>query len=291
MRVKAILREPLLHFLALGVLLFVLFDVFGGEGGLGGSKQRIVVGAGQIAQLEAGFAKTWQRPPTDAELKDMIGEWVREEVATREAMALGLDRDDTVIRRRLRQKFEFMAEDALDAAPPTDAELQAFLDTYPDNFRREPRLSFRQVMLDPQRRGAALADDARELLARLQAADPAADLGALGDSRLLPEGLEGAPLREVARLFGEEFAGALLKVEPGRWAGPVRSGYGVHLVRVDARDEGGLPALADVRPLVERDYMAERRQRALDARYAQLLERYRVVVEPRAAPPGVGASK
>lgn len=291
MRLKAILREPLLHFLALGVLLFWLFDVVGGEGGLGGSKQRIVVGAGQIAQLEAGFAKTWQRSPTETELEGLVDEWVREEIATREAMALGLDRDDTVIRRRLRQKFEFMAEDMLDAAPPTDAELQAYLDTYPDNFRREPRLSFRQVMLDPQRRGAALADDARELLARLQAAGADADLGALGDSRLLPEGLDGAPLRDVARLFGEQFAGALLQAAPGSWSGPVRSGYGVHLVQVTARDDGGLPALADVRPLVERDFMAERRRRALDARYAKLLERYRVLVEPRAAPPGVGAPK
>jgi hypothetical protein len=288
MRVKAILREPLLHFLALGALLFVLFDVVGGERG---GTHRIVVGAGQIAQLEAGFVKARQRAPTEAELKGLIDEWLREEIATREAMALGLDRDDTVIRRRLRQKFEFMAEDVLDAAPPTDAELQAFLDTYPDNFRREPRLSFRQVMLDPQRRGAALADDARELLARLQAAPADADLGALGDSRMLPEGLDGAPLREVARLFGDEFAGALLKAEPGRWSGPVRSGYGVHLVWIAARDDGGLPALADVRPLVERDFMADRRQRALDARYAQLLQRYRVVVEPRAGPPDAGASR
>ncbi|MDZ7589369.1 MAG: peptidylprolyl isomerase [Rubrivivax sp.] len=286
---KTLLREPLLHFLVIGALLFVLFDVVGG--GTGGGTQRIVVGAGQIAQLEAGFTKTWQRAPNEAELKDLVDEWVREEIATREAMALGLERDDTVIRRRLRQKFEFMTEDQLDAAPPSEAELQAFLDTYPDNFRREPRLSFRQVMLDPQRRGAALNEDARELLARLQAAGADADLGALGalgDSRLLPEVLADASLRDVARLFGEAFAGELLKVEPGRWSGPLRSGYGVHLVLVTAREAGGLPALADVRPLVERDFMADRRRRALDARYASMLERYRVVVEPRPTPPGPG---
>jgi hypothetical protein len=288
MRLKAILREPLLHFLALGALLFALSDLTGGDRG---GAQRIVITGGQLAQLEAGFARTWQRPPSEAELKGLIDEWVREEIATRESMALGLDRDDTVIRRRLRQKFEFIAEDTLDAAPPTDAELQAFLDTYPDNYRREPRLSFRQVMLDPQRRGAALAGDARELLARLQAAGADADHRALGDSRMLPEGLDAAPLREVARLFGEEFAGALLKAEPGRWSGPLRSGFGVHLVRVDAREYGGLPALADVRALVERDFMADRRRRSLDARYARLLERYRVVVEPRAAPAGGGGPR
>lgn len=291
MRLQTLLREPLLHFLALGALLFGLFDV---GGGAGGGTQRIVVGAGQIAQLEAGFAKTWQRAPTAAELKGLIDEWVREEIATREAIALGLERDDTVIRRRLRQKFEFMTEDAFDAAPPDDAELQAFLDTYPDNFRREPRLSFRHVMLDPQRRGAALDEDARALLARLQAAGADGDLGTLetlGDSRLLPEGLDGAPLRDVVGVFGEAFARELLRVEPGRWSGPVRSGYGVHVVLVTARDSGGLPALGDVRPLVERDFMAERRQRALEARYASLLEHYQVVVESEATPPGDGPPK
>lgn len=278
MRLKSLFREPLLHFLAIGAALFLVFH----WSGAGQGTSRIVITGGQIAHLEAGFARTWQRAPTQAELKGLIDEWVREEIATREATAAGLDRDDTVIRRRLRQKFEFAAEDTFDAKPPTDAELQAWLETYPANFRREPRLSFRQVHLGPQR-GAALADDARRLLDRLSAAGPDAEIAQLGDSRLLPAGLERAALGEVARTFGAEFAGQLLELEPRRWAGPIRSGYGLHVVIVDERQAGGLPALADVRPLVERDFMAERRKRQLDATYTKLLERYRVVVEPRAA--------
>lgn len=271
------LREPLVQFLLIGAVLFIVFDLRGGGEGGG---QRIVVTPGQVDAVAAGFRRTWNRPPNEQELKAQLDEYVREEIAVREAVALGLDRDDTVIRRRLRQKFEFAAEDAFEATPATDAELQAFLDTYPDNFRTEPRFSLRQVHLGPQR-GKALQDDARQMLDRLQAAGPDVEIRTLSDSRLLPAGLENTGLGEVARIFGDEFAAELLKAEPGRWVGPVRSGYGLHLVIVDSRDGGQLPALADVRPLVERDFMAERRKRALDAIYARLLARYPVVIERR----------
>lgn len=271
------LREPLVQFLLIGAVLFIVFDLRGGGEGGG---QRIVVTPGQVDAVAAGFRRTWNRPPNEQELKAQLDEYVREEIAVREAVALGLDRDDTVIRRRLRQKFEFAAEDAFEATPATDAELQAFLDTYPDNFRTEPRFSLRQVHLGPQR-GKALQDDARQMLDRLQAAGPDVEIRTLSDSRLLPAGLEHTGLGEVARIFGDEFAAELLKAEPGRWVGPVRSGYGLHLVIVDSRDGGQLPALADVRPLVERDFMAERRKRALDAIYARLLARYPVVIERR----------
>jgi hypothetical protein len=279
------LREPLVQFLLIGAGLFIVFDLRGGDAGAG---QRIVITPGQVDAMAAGYARTWNRPPDEKELKTQLDEFVREEIAVREARALGLDRDDTVIRRRLRQKFEFAAEDAFDATLPTDAELQAYLDTYPDNFRGDQRLSLRQVHLGTQR-GSALLDDAREMLGRLEAAGAAADVSALGDSQLLPSSLQNTALGDVARTFGDEFAGAALKAEPGRWVGPIRSGYGLHLVFIDSRQGGQLPALADVRPLVERDFMADRRRRALDAMYAKLLTRYPVVVEPAAAA-AVGAS-
>jgi hypothetical protein len=283
------LREPFVQFLLIGAVLFIVFDLRGGAAGGG---QRIVVTPGQVDAVAAGFSRTWNRPPNEQELKAQLDEYVREEIAVREAAALGLDRDDTVIRRRLRQKFEFAAEDAIEATPPTDAELQAFLDTYPDSFRTEPRFSLRQVHLGPQR-GNALQDDARQMLERLQAKGPEADVNDLGDSRLLPATLDSTALGEVARIFGDEFAVALLKAEPGRWVGPVRSGYGLHIVIVDRSEGGQLPALADVRPLVERDFMAERRTRALDAMYAKLLARYPVVIErrkPAAASPASAAA-
>jgi hypothetical protein len=208
---------------------------------------------------------------------------VREEMATREAMAMGLDRDDTIIRRRLRQKLEFLAEDSIDATPPTDAELQAWLDQHPEKFRVEPEVAFRQVYLSPDKRGPAVDDDARALLARLSTAAAPVEIDTLGDSLMLPHEVERSTRTEVARQFGEEFADALLKVEPGRWQGPIRSGYGLHLVLVQERQEGRSPLLVEVRPVVEREFLSDRRRRELNAMYERMLERYRVTVEQRGA--------
>jgi hypothetical protein len=206
-------------------------------------------------------------------------------MATREAMAIGLDRDDTVIRRRLRQKLEFLAEDTIDATPATDAQLQAWLESHPDAFRTEPQLVFRQVYLSSDRRGAAVDADARKILAQLLAAGPAAAIDHVGDALMLPREVERSSRTDVARQFGEEFADAVLNVEPGEWTGPIRSGYGLHLVFVRERTDGRLPALAEVRPAVEREFISDRRKRELDAMYERLLARYRVMLEPRASAP------
>ena len=275
------LREPLVHFLAIGALLFLVFHWRGG----GAGSSRIVITPGQIDSMVAGFARTWQRPPTEAELKGLVDDHVREEIATREAMGMGLDRDDTVIRRRLRQKLEFLAEDTIDAMPPTDAELQAWLAAHPERFRIEPEVAFRQVYVSPDRRGPAAGEEARRILAQLAAAGPAAPIEAMGDVLMVPSEVERSSRDEVARQFGEEFAEAVLRLEPGRWAGPIRSGYGFHLVLVRERVEGRSPALADIRPIVEREFLSARRTRQLNAMYERLLDRYRVVVEPRAVAP------
>ena len=267
-----------MHFLVLGGLLFLAFNWRGG-GGPGSS--RIVITPGQIDSIAAGFARTWQRPPTEQELKGLLDDYVREEIAAREAMAAGLDRDDTIIRRRLRQKLEFVAEDSIDATSPTDVELQAWLAQHPEAFRVEPEVAFRQVYLSPDRRGASLEGDARRLLAQLSAAGPNVDVTTLGDPLMLPQDVERTTRTDVARQFGEEFADAILTVEPKRWAGPLRSGYGMHLVFVRERAEGRTPSLADVRPLVEREFLSARRKRELDAMYERLLDRYHVTMERR----------
>ena len=153
-------QEPLVHFLAIGALLFLAFNWWA-PGGAGSS--RIVITPGHMDAIAAGFARTWQRPPTEQEVKGLLDEYLREEIAAREAMALGLDRDDTVIRRRLRQKFEFAAEDTIDATPPTEVELQAWLDAHAATFAQDAQVSFLQVFLNPQRRGDSSDDHARRL--------------------------------------------------------------------------------------------------------------------------------
>ena len=276
-------REPLVQFLAIGALLFAAFHWWDVRGS---GSNRIVITPGQVDTLVAGFARTWHRPPSEKELKALTNELLREEVATREAMALGLDRDDTVVRRRLRQKLEFLAEDTIDATPPTDAELEAWLAAHPDLFRQDPRLTFRQVYLSPDRRKGTVEADARKLREELSRAGPNAAIDSMGDSLMLEDEMRRATRSDVARVFGEEFADEILKIEPGRWAGPVRSGYGLHIVLVREREGGRLPALAEVRPQVEREFTADRRRRQIDAMYARLLARYRVVIEKRPEAPG-----
>ncbi len=279
---KRLIREPLVHFLLLGALLFGWSAWQGG--GTAGSN-RIVVTPGVVDYLAAGFHRTWKRAPSDIELKGLIDEHVKEEIAAREAMAMGLDRDDIVIKRRLRQKLEFLLVDEAATTPPTDAELQAWLDKHPDSFRVEPTLAFRQVLLRPESRGASMTADATKLLARLRAAGPEVATQDLGDASMLPAETPLQPLREVANSFGQDFADALMKIAPGQWSGPVESSFGLHLVLVRERTDGAAADLATVRPLVEREVLAERRKAEMQALYERLLAKYSVSIESPKLPP------
>lgn len=282
---KAVLREPLVQFLLLGGLLFLYFEWRGGGSGPGST--RIVVTPGLVEHLASGFARTWQRPPTDPELKGLIDDYIKEEIATREAVGMGLDRDDTIIRRRLRQKLEFVVEDAAASTPPTDAELEAWMAEHPESYRGEPQVAFRQVYLSPERRGASLRDDALKLLARLRAKSPDVTTDQLGDGSMLPLEQPLLPLREVTRSFGNDFAQEIMGIDPGRWSGPVESPYGLHLVLVLERVEAQRPELSEIRPTAERDLLAERRKAQLDALYERLLQKYSVTIEkPKVTPLG-----
>jgi parvulin-like peptidyl-prolyl isomerase len=292
---KKLFHEPLVQFLLLGALLFVYFEWKGGGSGPGST--RISITPGLVEHMTAGFAKTWQRPPTDSELKGLVDDHVKEEIATREAITMGLDKDDTIIRRRLRQKLEFLVEDAVDQVAPSDAELQAWLKKHPEAFRLESRVALRQVYVSTQRRDASARAEAEKLLARLRAAGPHARIDALGDASMLPRELPLGPLSEVTRAFGAEFAERIDTTPPGQWTGPVESPYGLHLVLVPERVAPTRPELADVRPVVERELLAERRRTQLQALYERLLAKYTVTIEmPKeekkqasAAPAGSGS--
>jgi hypothetical protein len=279
--VRRLLQEPLLHFLLLGAALFAAYAILS-RGGAGESG-RIVVTQGQIESMATLFARTWQRPPDGEELRGLIRSYVREEVLYREGLALGLDRDDPVIRRRVGQKLEFVAENG-EAAEPSDKDLQAYLDSHRAAFAVEPQFTFRQVYLDPRRHEKALAADAERLLAELNRPGSGRDAAELGDPTLLPHRLERASASEVKRVLGEDFAAALAKLAPGRWQGPINSGYGAHIVLVSVRTEARAPALAEVREVVKREWERARRVEASEKFYQKLLARYAVTVEgPRLA--------
>jgi parvulin-like peptidyl-prolyl isomerase len=280
-RWKGLLREPLVHFLVIGAALFLWYAWTGGGSGPGSN--RIVITSGLIDHLASGFERTWQRPPSEDELKGLIDDYVKEEIAYREAVGMGLDRDDTIIRRRLRQKLEFIVEDIVEAAPPTDAELQAWLDAHPDDYRVEPEIALRQVYVSTDRRGQQAAAEATRLIEVLNAAGPDAAIDQVGDPLMIPQDIQLAPKSFISRSFGEPFAERVLTLEPGRWQGPIESGYGLHVVLVKDIQPARVSTLDEVRPAVERDLLTDRRANQLNALYERLLERYRVTVEPRDA--------
>ena len=271
------LREPLLHFLLIGAALFLLYHFL--SGGKSDAPREIVVGESRVEALAENFAKTWMRPPTAQELKGLVDDYVAEEVYYREAIAMGLDRDDTVIRRRLRQKMEFISEDLASAVQPTDAQLQEYLEKHAEKFVQASRLTFQQVFFSGEKRGQAATPDAERLLAELQAGrGPAKPLDA-GDPTLLPAAMESASSQEIANTFGSEFAAKVEEAPVGQWSGPIESGYGVHVVRVDQRDPGVMPTLAGIRPLVEREWASEQRSRTNRELLDKLLAKYEVRVE------------
>lgn len=271
-RIRSLWREPLLHFLLIGCALFVYYDIAGES--VEAPPKRVHIERGQVQQLVANFERTRLRPPTAAELEAMIEGHVREEIFYREALALGLDRDDPMVRRRMRMKLEFMLED-LTATEVGDEVLDDYLRENADDFRREARVSFRQLYLDPDQR-PDLPADAADLIDKLNGG---ADPDEIGDLTLTPGAYQRARQSEVERDFGQQFAREVVTLPPGVWRGPVFSPFGAHLVRVDERVEARLPQLAEVRAEVLREYLSQQRQRQKNLAYERLREGYEVSVE------------
>lgn len=274
-------REPLLHFLLIGAALFLLYDWKGKPASMPGGQAgtpaaQIVVSRDALEQMSSQFAKTWQRPPTEEEQKGLVEDIVRNEIFYREAIAIGLDRDDEVLKRRLRQKMEFIFEDIASVPEPTDEDLKAFMNKHREKYITDPEMSFRQVYISTDKRGKSAESDARQVLAQLtEGADP----GSAGDPTLLEPEVPLSPLWDIRKQFGDDFSRSLLDVNPGRWSGPIRSGFGLHLVFVRERVSVRLPDLKEARDMVKRDWTAERQKELKDAAYAKIRGRYAVMVE------------
>jgi hypothetical protein len=271
---RAVITSPLIHFFAWGGLIFAGYGLFN-DVPAEPAQNAIVLTPQQATRLADRFAATWRRPPTTEELGGLMRSWAEEEAFVREALALGLDRDDEVIRRRLSQKMQFLAESGAAALEPDDAALQAFLEANPDSFARPAQVAFQQVMLP-----SAPSGDARAIRVAL---DGGQDPATLGSPTLLPAAMPLTPDTGIDRVFGEGFSAALEALPQGSWQGPVTSSYGQHLVRVTERIEASLPTLAEVRNRVEGEWRASRATELRDAFALEMLSRYTVVLpEPQA---------
>ncbi len=243
----------------------------------------IVVTEARVEALADSFATVWMRPPTPEEVKGLVDDYVAEEIYYREAIAMGLDQDDTVIRRRLRQKIEFISEDAAAAAEPTDAELQAYLAAHPEKFLEPAELTFVQVYFNTEKRGDQAHSAAEQLLAELQAGRGPAALADAGDPTLLPSYMQLASPQVIANAFGSDFAAQVVEAPVGQWTGPLQSGFGLHLVQVDDRKADAMPAFEQIRPIVLREWQSEQRTQSNKAFLDNLRAKYDIRVEGEAA--------
>ena len=267
-----LLREPLLHFFAIGGLIFLIFTAV--DDTRDAPADVIVITPERIDQLATGFSAVWKRMPTDDEVDALIDEEVREEVYYRGALALGLDRNDTVVRRRMRQKMEFLLDAGAYLQEPAAGELEAYFAANEEFYRRGPRLAFEQVYLGEAPESEAIAWS----LAALRS-DPPTDPSAVGERSLLPARLGLSPPNAVDGVFGNGFFDQVAELSPGEWAGPLVSAYGVHLVRVLDLLPTRTPLLEEIHDAVLKNWRDAKAQEIREQDYAD--RRKNFVVEIR----------
>lgn len=283
------LREPLFHFLLLGIILFGVYAYADrGHSGVEPSKQ-IQLTIDDLSQLVLVFKSQWRRDPTPEELRELVEDRVREEVLYREALALRLEKDDTIVRRRMAQKMQFLAEDVAAAREPTRGELETWYEANRAQFAVPPRVSFRHLYFSPDRRKHA-REDATSALTKLAGQPEDSNLAAaLGDQFMFQEYYRDRTAEFLGKEFGPHFAVAVAKVSPGSWQGPFESGFGWHLVFVDTLIPGSAPAFEEVEADVKMAWLAEQKAQAWQKSYRDMRAKYTVLLPaPAENQPGNG---
>ena len=274
-----LLREPLLHFMLIGAAIYLLYGAFA-EPVAEADDKTIIVSAGEIQWMRSSWQQRWNRPPTPEEFDGLIQQYIRETVLYREALTMGLNQHDQVIRRRLAQKLEFLAKDLVNLTPPTEEELLDYFEAHIDRYQEPARLTFTQVFIDPDKRGDTTLNDAEEIKAELVAqGDAIGDIGEFGDDFMLQNYYPEKDPVQIQKSFGSGFTESLLALSPGEWHGPVLSGYGVHLVYVSHIRESPKPVFAELRERVTEDWKIDRGEELNEVFYENLRGQYTVVIE------------
>ena len=285
------LREPLLHFMLIGVVIYLLYAVFA-EPAAEEVDKTIVVSAGEIEWMNTSWQKRWNRPPTSEELDGLIKQYIKETVMYREALTMGLNKHDQIIRRRLAQKLEFLAKDLVALTPPTEEELQAYFTQHQKYYTKPTLYTFTQVFIDPDKRGDATLGDAEKIKAALIAkGENIEDTSGSGDDLMLQDYYPEKDHAEIQKQFGSGFAESLVELPPGQWHGPVLSGYGVHLVYVHSIVEPPAIVFEDVRQRVTLDWETEKGIELNEQFYKSLREQYTIVIEEPAADDNVATTQ
>ena len=285
--IARLIREPLVQFLLIGVAIFAIYDLVASQSEP--PRDRIVVTEGRVQQLALVFAKTWQRSPSPQEMRGLIDAYVKEEIYYREATKLGLDRDDTLIRRRMQQKMEFLSEPSDDRLAASDATLQSFYDANQADFLIEPEVEFQQILIDSEKDREPAEVRAEQLLRQLRDSSQDVDASELGDATLLPYATRLSSVTRIGNAFGENFAKKLATLPAGEWTGPIKSPFGLHLVRITDRRDERLPPLNEIRKAVEQKWRTQERDRFQQDEYDRLRANYEVVSPLNETAAGSGA--
>jgi hypothetical protein len=273
------LREPLVHFIFVGAVIYLLYGVFI-EPVTEDTDKTIVVSTGEIEWMNTAWQKRWNRLPTAEELDGLIQQYIKETVYYREALTMGLNKHDQIIRRRLAQKLEFLAKDLVALTPPSEEELRAYFISHRKYYSESTRYSFIQVYIDPDIHGDATLDHAEKIKTALIAKGGSIDNAAeLGDGFMLQSYYPEKDQAAIQKLFGGDFSESLLELTAGQWHGPVLSGYGVHLVYLHSVIEPEVTDFAEVRDSVTRDWETEKGIELNEKFYDSLREQYSIIIE------------
>jgi peptidyl-prolyl cis-trans isomerase C len=272
------LREPLVHFLLIGSLLFIVYG-YTNRGQGNATSNKIELTPTDINRLQMYFASQWHRQPTPQELSILVEDWVRDEVLYREALSMNLDKDDTIVKRRMAQKMEFLSEDVANAHEPSTEELKTWYGKNEQRFALPSQVTFRQLYFSSDRRGIRTRDDATSALSQLAGQSQGSkDAASLADHFMLPDYYEDRSLNDLTKDFGLQFAQSIFKVKPGSWEGPIQSGYGWHLVFVKSVIQGRTPAFEEVEPDVKAAWFAEQHTEEWRKSYATMRAKYQVAL-------------
>ncbi len=287
-RARSWRREPLLHFLIVGALMFGAYFWLN-RGAADAAPREIVITSDDLLQMRIAWRAQGRPEPTPQQLQRMVETKVREEVLYREALAMGLQNDDVIVKRRLAQKMDFLAEDLSALREPTVDELKTWQRTHQAEFALPPRASFRHLFFGFDQRGARAADDAAAALARI-AGKPADATGLRGDTFPLQSSYAERTPEQVAGAFGGPFAQALFALKPGAWSGPIESGFGWHLVFVESLSAERAPAFEEIETEVRASWQNHQRSEFKQAAYDAMRAKYEVVMPSDAAPAGAATA-
>jgi len=277
--IRHALRHPALHIFLLGAVIAAAILVARGPAS-GDESHRVIVTGADLLQLRAGFMRTWQREPTPSELRAQLEDHIRQEVLYREALRREYDRDDPVVRQAMRRKMEFLASSQVLRDPPTDDEVEAFFALRRERYRIPAVIDLAQVYVNPDARSGTAEQAAAELLERLLGEDPGpAEFVRWGDPIMLQPVYREQTEQDVASLFGGEFIAAVLAAEPGGWVGPIRSGYGLHLVKVLQRQDSRIPEWTEVSGRVLSDLEYDASRAAKEQLYQEIAQSYQVALD------------